>query len=55
MITPASVTSRVVTSKTAFPEGAVRDCVVAMIAIKYTQVSGYGRVGWVVGGWGVWW
>jgi hypothetical protein len=28
----------VVTAKTEFPEGAVRDCVVAMIAIKYTQV-----------------
>lgn len=38
VIGPAQVTSQVVTSNKEFPEGAVRDCIVAAISIKYTQV-----------------
>jgi hypothetical protein len=39
VITPASVHGHVVTANKDFPEDAVRDAVVAAIAIKYTQVS----------------
>jgi AICAR transformylase/IMP cyclohydrolase PurH len=44
LITPEQVTAKVVTAKKDFPEGAVRDCVVAAIALKYTQVRARGGV-----------
>ena len=40
--TPPRPQARVVTAKTAFPEGAVRDCIVAAIALKYTQSNSVG-------------
>ena len=44
-VAPELVTRHVVTPAHAFTPEAVRDCVVAMIAIKYTQVRGASRVG----------
>jgi len=51
LITPAHVTGRVVTAKAEFPEGAVRDCIVAAIALKYTQSNsvGYALNGQMIG------